>query len=111
LVYQGAFRLPPGTFGSSSFAYGGTALAFNSARNSLFVVGHDWQQHVAEITVPAIHNSSNVDDLDTASVLQPFTDPTEGGIDTVDSGTIKVGGLLPYQGQLYLTAYSYYDAD
>ena len=32
LVYQGAFRLPEGKFGDSSFAYGGTALAFNSAR-------------------------------------------------------------------------------
>src|SRR5438034_1085049 len=44
LVYEGAFRLPADTIGESSFAYGGTALAFNPARNSLFLVGHDWQQ-------------------------------------------------------------------
>jgi hypothetical protein len=30
---------------------------------------------------------------------------------TVDKGTIKIGGLLVYQGKLYVTAYSYYDAD
>jgi len=40
LVYQGAFRLPSGAVGTSSFAYGGTALAFNAARRSLVLVGH-----------------------------------------------------------------------
>src|SRR5688572_29206030 len=34
LVYQGAFRLPPGQVGQSSFAYGGSALAYNAANNS-----------------------------------------------------------------------------
>lgn len=36
LVYQGAFRLPQGDFGSpqySGFNYGGTAFGYNPARN------------------------------------------------------------------------------
>ena len=41
LTYLGAFRLPSGNFGASSFEYGGTALAYNPANNSLFIVGHD----------------------------------------------------------------------
>jgi hypothetical protein len=111
LVYQGAFRLPSGQFGGSSFAYGGTALAFNPANNSLFMVGHDWDQMVAEVRIPQIINSSNLSSLATATVLQPFTDASEGKMYTVDSGTIKVGGLMVYGGQLYGTAYPYYDAD
>lgn len=110
LEYQGAFRVPAGTFGSSSFAYGGTGLAFNSARNSLFVVGHDWDQAVAEISIPAVVNSASLSSLSTATVLQPFEEATEGKMNNVGSGTVKVGGLLPYQGQLYLTAYLFYDA-
>ena len=111
LIYQGAFRLPRGVFGGSSFDFGGTALAFNSARGSLFIVGHDHHQQVAEIAVPAVRNASQLRDLETATMLQPFTDATEGKLGMVGPNTVKIGGLLPYQGQLYLTAFLYYDGD
>jgi len=111
LIYQGAFRLPRGKFGQSSFDYGGSALAYNPANDSLFIVGHDHQQMVAEISIPTIVNSSQLSQLTTARVLHSFVDATEGKMSTVDSGTIKVGGLMVYQGKLYLTAYTYYDAD
>lgn len=111
LVYQGAFRLPGGKSGESSFDYGGSALAYNPANDSLFIVGHDWNQMVAEISIPPIVNSSQLSQLSTAKVLQPFTDATEGKMFTVDGGTIKIGGLMVYQGKLYVTAYSYYDGD
>jgi len=111
LVYQGAFRLPSGQFGGSSFAYGGTGLAFNASNSSLFIVGHDWDQMVAEIRIPQIINSSNLSSLATATVLQPFTDASEGKKSSVDSGTVKIGGLMAHSGQLIGTAYSFYDAD
>src|SRR5262249_48794634 len=60
LVYEGAFRVPKGTIGSSSFAYGGTALAFNPARSTLFAVGHVYDQDAAEISIPAIRNSTTI---------------------------------------------------
>src|SRR5437867_1986550 len=78
LRYVGAFRVPAGNFGGSSFAYGGTAMAYNPVRNSLFMVGHDWQQFVAEVSIPTPVNSSSVDNLPTATVIQPFADATEG---------------------------------
>ena len=111
LIYQGAFRLPRGKAGKSSFDYGGSALAYNPANDSLFIVGHDHQQMVGEISIPSIVNSSQINHLSTAQVLQPFTEVTEGKMFTVDSGTIKIGGLMVYRGKLYITAYSYYDAD
>ena len=110
LVYQGAFRLPAGTFGGSSFSYGGYAIAFNADRNSLFAVGHDQQQLVAEVTIPAITNSGSVTNLATASMLQPFTDATEGKLGALAAQGMKVGGLLPYQGKLYIAGFLYYDA-
>jgi hypothetical protein len=113
LVYQGAFRLPLPDFGTATFAYGGTALAFNPAGNSLFLVGHDWYQQVAEVGVPDVRVADSLSDLATAPLLQPLTDVTEGRLPQIDdpSNTIKIGGLLPYQNQLYVSAYSYYDAD
>src|SRR5262249_57138264 len=37
LEYVGAFRVPKGNLGDSTFDYGGTAMAFNAANNSLFI--------------------------------------------------------------------------
>jgi hypothetical protein len=113
LVYQGAFRVPAAKFGGSTFDYGGTALAFNPGRDSLFVVGHDWQQQVAEISIPRVIRSDTLTALETATVLQPFADPTEGKMYKVDdpANGIKVGGLMVYEERLYETAYSYYDGD
>jgi hypothetical protein len=112
LVYQGAFRLPQGQIAGSSFEYGGSALAFNPANGSLFMVGHPWQQQVAEVTVPAILKAATVGELDTAKVLQPFADLSEGRMSQIgfsSSDSTSVGGLLAYRGKLYESAFLYYD--
>jgi hypothetical protein len=110
LVYQGAFLLPASSLDRTSFSYGGTALAYNAAHNSLFAVGHDWYQLTAEVTIPLVVVSNDLDDLNTASFLQPFTDATNGKIDDTGGTTNKIGGQLVYQGKLYGTSYIYYDA-
>jgi len=109
LVYEGAFRVPSDRVNETSFAYGGTAISFNAEHQSLFIVGHDWHQRVAEISIPEIRSTTALFRLATAKLLQPFTDATEGKMGLVGPNTVKVGGLLPYQGQLYLSAYLYYD--
>ena len=113
LTYEGAFRVPQGGSETSTFEYGGTALGFNPARNSLFMTGHDWHQLSAEMSIPALVNSASLSSLNVASLLQPFADPTEGrrnAINPGDSNGQKVGGHLVYGGKLYVGAYSYYDA-
>jgi hypothetical protein len=108
LVYQGSFRLPLDDFGIATFAYAGSALAFNPARGSLFLTGHDWYQQVAEISAPP----ADAANFPTATLLQPLSDATEGRLSAVNPGdqnAKKIGGLLPYAGNLYITGYSYYD--
>ena len=108
--YVGAFRVPDGNIGDSSFAWGGTALAFNPANNSLFLVGHDHQQAVAEVQIPAsVVNSGNLKDLPTAKVLQPFVKVLPRIPNFTLEGTVKVGGLMVVDGQLIGTLYVYYD--
>jgi hypothetical protein len=122
LAYKGAFRLPSGTFGGSSFGYGGTALAYNAAKGSLFLVGHDWHQMVAEVKIPQIINSTSLNNLQTATVLQPFTNVTEGHMAEICTGSpnadcqngvyqhsVKVGGLMALGSRLYGAVYAYYD--
>jgi hypothetical protein len=112
LVYQGAFRPPPGSTDQLSFNYGGTALAYNPANNSLFMVGHDWYQRSAEISIPALVNGASIADLHTATLLQHFADATEGKLNQInpdDPNSKKIGGQLVYNNQLYVSTYSYYD--
>lgn len=120
MEYQGAFRLPRGRHGISpqvydSFAYGGTALAYNPANDSLFVVGHDWEQRVAEIRIPKIVNNTQLDKLSVAGVIQGVHDITEGRMANILAGesffpgTVKIGGLLVYNGKLVGTSYAYFD--
>jgi hypothetical protein len=110
LTYVGSFRVPKGAIGASSFKFGGTALSFNPVRASLFAVGHDRQQAIAEITIPKATKSESINDLPTAEVLQPFTRILPKLVDSKLKGNIKIGGLAVVGNQLIGTVYEYYDA-
>jgi hypothetical protein len=110
LAYQGAFRLPAQVDDTRTFAYGGTALAYDPGRNALFAVGHDWYQLTAEVTIPALRRAAHVGGLGRAHFVQPFTDATDGAIDRTGGSDNKVGGQLVYGGRLYGSIYVYYDA-
>lgn len=106
-TYLGAFMLPAGTFGDSTFAYGGEAAAFNPGGDpestdgfdgSLFMVGHPRQNvGIAEVSIPApAPHDGDTQNLPVAQVLSPFTDITAGrGMDFV--GGADVGGEDEYR--------------
>ncbi|MBN2468497.1 MAG: hypothetical protein JXD19_10140 [Deltaproteobacteria bacterium] len=89
LEYQGAFRLPEGSNGST-WEYSGYAMTYypngdptgpnDGYPGSLFALGHDHQQYVSEISipVPVVSTSKDVEDLNTAATQQPFYDITGG---------------------------------
>lgn len=111
LTYVGAFRVPQSPSGASTFAYGGTAPAFNPANNSLFLVGHDWDQAVAEISIPQIVNSTRITDLRTATVLQPFQQVQPRVPSWSMNSVSKIGGLEVVNNQLVGTFFEFYDGD
>lgn len=107
ITYLGSFDVPNKDSSSgdeSSLGYGGNALGYNPANDSLFFGGHDWYQKLAEISIPS--NFSQ-----TAQVLQDLEDVTDGQLGDVDDGTIKLTGTLVYEGKLVIAASAYYDAD
>jgi hypothetical protein len=110
LAYRGAFLLPRQVSDRKTFAYGGTALAFNPRRHSLFAVGHDWYQLTAEVSIPRLVRSDRLRSLHRARFLQPFSDATSGRIDATGGTGNKIGGQLVYRGRLYGSVYVYYDA-
>ncbi len=111
LNYVGAFRLPQTKSGVSWFSYGGTALAFGPKNNTLFLVGHDHHQAVAEIQIPkTIVKSNRIQNLPTAKVRQPFTKIIPRIPHYKLTGNPKIGGLLVHNEKLLGTVYIYYDA-
>jgi hypothetical protein len=108
LKYAGAFRLPSSEANGDNFSYGGGPLAFNPARDSLFVGARSGR--VAEITIPTPVSSVDVNALPAAEYLQPFHDPTEGRMKDVATDGALLAGLLVHDGRLYGTGSIYYDA-
>jgi hypothetical protein len=67
LQYVGGFRLPSGPANGGDFSFGGQPMAHNPATNGLFVGSYRGQ--LAEVTIPAPVNSSDVNALPFASYL------------------------------------------
>lgn len=94
----------------SSWEYSGDAAAYypegdpfglpDGYPGSLFGIGHDWQKHVSEISIPApvVSPGKNLGDLHTAMTLRPFRD--------VRLGVGQLGALqeLVRVGMAYLPA-------
>lgn len=108
LVYLGGFRLPRTSSNGADFGYGGKMLTYNPAKNSLFVSNKDGG--VAEVTIPNVVKSPDINALGFAGYLQPFTDLTEGRLGEVGNN-VALDSIMLFGNRLYGTAYIYYDAN
>ena len=130
LVYQGAFRVPDGTFGTKTnwsgtpietFAYSDCVAAYDPAANTLYLTGHIYGQLVAAVSIPTpvkttIGNSAA---LPAAAITQPFRDIT-AGIVMADGTKFPIGfgtgiyqilGMCVDGSRLYWSAGRYYVVD
>ena len=131
LSYLGAFRLPKEANGPSRFGYGGGALAFNPHGDpngandgypgSLYILGHEHDQMLAEVNIPSPIDQRNksLSSLNTAGFLHGFVDITGGLAQQFDAGNgYRVDGLAYLEAQgsqaspkIYWTARTYYNVD
>ncbi len=93
LSYLGAFRLPADAPDEIGWKWSGEALTYYPAGDpagpddgfpgSLFGSGHNWNQYVSEVSIPAplISPGKNPADLNTAVTLQPFQDIRDNVLD------------------------------
>jgi hypothetical protein len=111
LTYVGAFRLPSGADDQHTFKYGGRGLAFDARNRGLWMIGHDQQQWIAEVSIPAPSPSTTLADLPRAALLQDWRDLLAGSMGPIGQSGVFVGGVLPWGDGLVLSAYTYYDAN
>lgn len=117
LTYLGAFRLPiTNTGGNYGFDYADAGgIAFNPANNSLFITNHVYENKFAEINIPVIINSNNLDSLNRSVQIQNLADVTEGNMSKFGlNGSVvpnpSLGGSLVYGNKLIGTVYDAFDA-
>ena len=116
LVQLGSFVMPSGILGTlpdgTQFYetdYMNGTIGFNAVNNSLFIVGHDWGQHVGEVSIAPIGGTS--------ALLQGFLDSLYGKEAQTDpdiaAGTERavVGGLYVAGGKLLVAVHTYYDGN
>lgn len=108
LGYIGGFRLPQAAQNGDDFSFAGRAMAFNPARNSLFISSRIG--NIAEVSIPTPANSSDVNAMPFASYLQGFRDMTEGHFTEIAADGAALSGLLVQGDRLYGTGSVYYDA-
>lgn len=110
LAYIGAFRVPE----DPGFEYSGGGLAYrpdgdpdgpsDGFPGSLFIIGHDQTQLVAEISIPAPvdHRGRPPGDLPRARFLQPFSEVTGGVFGSLELPRADLEYLEDGGGQLWI---------
>ena len=110
MEYVGAFRISASTFGMSNMNFSEGPFVYNSANHSIFIVGHDHHQAIAEFSIPTLDTGA-ITQLPMAINLQPFV----AHLNEVNCGNTQninqIGGLAMINNQLVVNAYEYYDAN
>jgi hypothetical protein len=107
LVYEGAFRLPDSTTGST-FDGGGKAMSFHPTNGTLLMAGLG-QQMVAEVNIPAIRTGAALSDLATATIRTPFRAVADLGALSCSEAHL-LGGTLQWGNDLIASAYCYFES-
>jgi hypothetical protein len=87
-------------------------LGYNPTNNSLFLAGHTYNQWVAEISIPTLVNSTDINSLNTASIRQNFADLSAGHRNDMEPvNGCKLGGIIMNGTKLVISDYAYYDGN
>ncbi len=114
LTKLGSFRVPQGGTSPANLGYSYARIGFRppysgQPNGTLFIVGHEQSQVVAEITIPSLGTGA-ASGLPMASFIQnprSISHNSNGNL----AGTVKVGGLHFKDGRLIDTQFEFYDAE
>jgi hypothetical protein len=110
LSYKGAMRIPLGTYGESTLAYANGTFEVDSARNSLYVVGHQHQQAIAEFQISGFEITQAIEDLPMAPApIQNFYMVLDRAPTGNDQQLNRITGLELIKGSLVINAAESYD--
>ena len=110
--YVGAFRLSSAMHGISSLDYAEGPITYNPDNHSLFIIGHPYQQALAEFYIPDL-KTGQLSTLNIALPIQEFDTLLYCSHLTNNEALDRIGGMY-YIGDanksFLVNAYEYYDA-
>jgi len=110
LEYQGAFRILGGIQGESRADYAIGQIEYNPINHSLFFAGFNLDGAIAEVSIPILINSTNVNDLNSSIFLQDFYRVLDRTPDSNPQNINRITGIKLFNGKLIVNGLEYYDA-
>ncbi|RJG42342.1 hypothetical protein [Motilimonas pumila] len=114
LTYQGAFRLDSATHGDSTASYSNGAIAYNPNNHSIFYVGHQYHQAIAEFPIPELVKQPSVEEdirlLNTSYPSQDFVTILDKQPEGNPENLNRTTGIQFYNNHIYANYAVYYDA-
>ena len=112
LEFAGAFRVNIKPEGDSRSAYAQGTFALSEDSRSFYMVGHVRHQAIAQYAIPKVIKSQNIKDLDiTNSAIQPYTKILHRAHTGNKQKLNRITGLRMIEGELFLNAVEFYDAN
>lgn len=110
LEFQGGFNIPSQTYGASNSNYAVGIIEYNPANHSLFLVGHDHENAIAEFSIPALVNSTDHTQLNTATNIQSFVEVLGSSSNGNPQNIDRISGMKLIDNKLIVNAVEWYDA-
>ena len=113
--YSGGFRISPQMQGKHQWAtadFSSGVFTLNSKNNSIFLVGNPYDGTIAELLIPELVKSNNIEDFNVANnFIQNFTkiyktSRVETGVDKY----FRISGLMIVDNALWVNYFNWYDA-
>lgn len=111
-TFKGAFRFPPGS--NEDISRLGNSLGpftVNHRSNSIYILGHQQHQAIAEFTIPKLILSNNYKDLNFSEKIQKFSRILLNKKRLSNPQKIdRITGMELIEGELFVNGLLYYDA-
>jgi hypothetical protein len=112
LSYNGAMRIPLATYDESRIAYANGTFVVDSVKNSLYVVGHQHHQAIAEFHIPGFEITQAIEGLPMAPApIQGFSKVLDRAPTGNDQKLDRITGLELIKGSLVINAATAYDGN
>jgi len=109
LAFAGAFTVPADKYQQSTMNYSEGVMEING--DTMFIVGHDRDDAIAQFRVPRLVRSENIKDLNSSGPpVQGFAEILNRATGGNSQGLDQIVGLEMLNGSLIVNAIEYYDA-
>lgn len=111
MAYEGAIRIPVGTYGDSRMGFAQGTLEISADQLSAFMVGHAQHQAIAEFHLSPFSKADSLSSLPMATNKQPFSNFLDRVPTETPRRIDRITGLKLVNNKLIVNGTQYYDGE